>query len=132
KFLGAAISRPISTAGLFQPTPGASRANLLGGVAAADDFATAVAFRSARGERSTISAEDISARTFLFRIDSVRVKTSAQERSGEQQTQTLNQTLSSAPATSKLPANLMQQLIDQVVRALDSRALAARERLGRF
>lgn len=37
-----------------------------------------------------------------------------------------------APAPAGLPADLLQRLIDQVVRSLDARALAARERFGRF
>ncbi len=113
------------------PTTGADVGDVLGGVLASEEFALAVSSRHQRSEGASRHAT-ASPVHLVVRTNGVSPAGTSRNDSSEQNAPTFESRPHIPQVMAGLPPDLMQKLTEQVMRSLDSRAIAASERAGRF
>lgn len=103
-----------------------------GGASAAEVFAISVTTRHVRSETSPTSSSFVAAVPLVVRESPQASVSAKKSQSMDFSIPSSPERSNAVPAVPGLPPGLMQQLTEEVVRALDSRTLAASERAGRF
>jgi hypothetical protein len=127
-----AVVQGMLSKGKTHGLPDSDMSQPVGGISAASSFHDSVTIRHVRMEDSSVSPSMVATASLVVRSNPSAPSSSvAQSQSTEFTFRSSTERESATPINS-LPPNLMQQLTEQVVRAIDSRALAASERAGRF